>query len=99
MSKKKVEEKRERGKPLGTRQKIGLYNRILELLKQDHDDKGQGYTAFAVSGYLGEPYPTIQAYLADLTKEKKVKPMKIVHMTLFTITNKGIESLLPATKQ
>jgi len=85
MVKKKVEEKKSRGKPLGTRQKEGLYTRILELLQEDKIQKGQGYTAFAISGYLAEPYPTIQQYLKDLVEQKKVRSKKVVTMTLFSI--------------
>lgn len=85
MPSKKPEKKNPIGKPLGTRQKEGLYTKILELLEQDKAQKGDGYTAFAISGYLGEPYPTIQQYLADLVAMKKVKSRKIVHMTLFSI--------------
>ena len=85
MPSKKPEKKNPIGKPLGTRQKEGLYTKILELLEQDKAQKGDGYTAFAISGYLGEPYPTIQQYLADLVSMKKVKSRKIIHMTLFSI--------------
>ena len=85
MTKAKPEEKRSRGKPLGTRQKDGLYTKILELMKEDKDQKGDGYTAFAISGYLSEPYPTVQQYLADLVATKKVKSRKVLHMTLFSI--------------
>ena len=85
MPSKKPEKKNPIGKPLGTRQKEGLYTKILELLEQDKAQKGDGYTAFAISGYLGEPYPTIQQYLADLVAMKKVKSRKIIHMTLFSI--------------
>ena len=85
MTNPKPKETRPRGKPLGTRQKEGLYTKILELLQQDKDQKGDGYTAFALSGYLSEPYPTIQQYLADLIVLKKVKSRKVIHMTLFSI--------------
>lgn len=85
MTQRKPEEPRPRGKPLGTRQKEGLYTKILEILQQDKDQKGDGYTAFAISGYLSEPYPTIQQYLADLVDQKKVRARKVVHMTLFSI--------------
>jgi hypothetical protein len=85
MTKRKPEEKKARGKPLGTRQKQGLYTKILEKLQEDKDQKGEGYTAFAIAGYLGEPYPTIQQYLADLVAQKKVRSRKVVTMTLFSI--------------
>jgi len=85
MVRKQVEEKKPRGKPAGTRQKDGLYTKILEKLQEDKDQKGDGYTAFALAGYLGEPYPTVQQYLADLVTMKKVKSHKIVNMTLFSI--------------
>lgn len=99
MTAKKPEAKNPRGKPLGTRQKEGLYTKILEKLQEDKDQKGDGYTAFALSGYLAEPYPTIQAYLGDLVAQKKVKSRKVVTMTLFSITNKGIEALPKIVKQ
>ena len=85
MTSKLPKEKKPRGKPLGTRQKEGLYTKILDLLKIDKEQKGEGYTAFAISGYLGEPYPTIQQYLADLLAQKKVRSRKVVTMTLFSI--------------
>jgi len=85
MTPKLPEKKNPRGKPLGTRQKEGLYTKILDLLKTDKEQKGEGYTAFAISGYLGEPYPTIQQYLADLVAQKKVRSRKVVTMTLFSI--------------
>jgi hypothetical protein len=85
MTAKKLPDKKARGKPLGTRQKEGLYTKILDKLKEDKDQKGDGYTAFALAGYLGEPYPTIQQYLADLVAMKKVKSKKVVTMTLFSI--------------
>lgn len=82
---KKAEAKRPRGKPPGTRQKEGLYTQILDILQQDKEQKGEGFTAFAISGYISEPYPTVQQYLADLVAMKKVKSRKVVTMTLFTI--------------
>jgi hypothetical protein len=85
MTKIKKPPKNPLGKPLGTRQKDGLYTKILGLLQQDKDQKGDGYTAFAISGYLAEPYPTVQQYLADLVAMKKVKARKIIHLTLFSI--------------
>ena len=85
MTAKLPEKKNPRGKPLGTRQKETLYTRILEKLQEDKQQKGQGYTAFALSGYLGEPYPTVQQYLADLVAQKKVRSRKVVTMTLFSI--------------
>jgi hypothetical protein len=85
MTAKKPEKKNPVGKPPGTRQKNDLYTRILDMLKQDKEDKGDGYTAFALSRYLGEPYPTVQQYLVDLVDQKKVKSRKIVNMTLFSI--------------
>jgi hypothetical protein len=85
MTPKLPEKKNPRGKPLGTRQKEGLYTKILDLLVQDKAQKGEGYTAFAIAGYLGEPYPTIQQYLADLVAQKKVRSRKVVTMTLFSI--------------
>lgn len=85
MTRKKPEEKRARGKPRGTRQKDGLYTEILKKLQEDKDQKGGGYTAFALSQYLAEPYPTVQQYLADLVAQKKVKSRKVVTMTLFSI--------------
>ena len=84
-SKKKVEEKKARGKPLGTRQKDGLYTAILELLQQDKAQEGDGYTAFAVSSYLGETHQTVQQYLSDLVEMKKVRQRKIFKMLLFSI--------------
>lgn len=84
-SKKTVEEKRSRGKPLGTRQKDGLYTQILDILKQDKEQGGDGFTAFAISSYLGETHQTVQQYLADLVAMKKVGERKISHMLLFSI--------------
>ena len=94
MTAKKLPDKKPRGKPLGTRQKETLYTRILEKLQEDKDQKGQGYTAFALSGYLGEAYPTVQQYLADLESQKLVSSLKVVTMTLFSITKKGCASLI-----
>jgi hypothetical protein len=85
MTKTKPEEKHLRGKPLGTRQKVGLYDEILEKLWDDKHTKGDGMTAFAISKALGQPYPTVQQYLADLVSQKKVRSHKIVNMTLFSI--------------
>ena len=85
MVKKEIEEKRSRGKPLGTRQKEGLYTAILEKLQEDKDQKGDGYTAFAVSSYLGETHQTVQQYLEDLVAMKKIKSRKISNMLLFSI--------------
>jgi lipoate synthase len=85
MTKQKPEKKRSRGKPLGTRQKEGLYTKILELLQQDKDRKGDGYTAFAVSSHLGETHQTVQQYLGDLVIQKKVRSRKISNMLLFSI--------------
>ena len=99
MTRKPPQEKRPRGKPGGTRQKEGLYSNILVKLHEDKLQKGQGYTAFALSGYLGEPYPTVQQYLADLGKLGFVRSLKVVNMTLFSITKKGIESLPKTTSK
>ena len=99
MPSKKPEKKNPIGKPLGTRQKDGLYTKILTKLQEARDQKIGGYTAFAISGYLAEPYPTIQQYLADLKDQKKVRSTKIVNMTLFEITPKGIQYLSEITKQ
>ena len=86
MTKPKVAEKiTKRGKPLGTRQKDGLYTAILDLLQQDKAQEGDGYTAFAVSSYLGETHQTVQQYLADLVEMKKVRQKKIFKMLLFSI--------------
>lgn len=85
MTAKKPEDKRPRGKPLGTRQKEGLYTAILELLQKDKDQKGDGYTAFAISSYLGETHQTVQQYLADLVDQKKVRSRKISSLILFSI--------------
>ena len=86
MSKPKVAEKiTKRGKPLGTRQKDGLYTKILELLRQDKEQRGDGFTAFAVASYLGETHQTVQQYLSDLVEMKKVKQRKISNMLLFSI--------------
>ena len=85
MTKKQIEEKRARGKPLGTRQKDGLYTQILDLLQQDKDSKGDGYTAFAISKYLGQTHQTVQQYLSDLVAQKKVRERKISNLLLFSI--------------
>jgi hypothetical protein len=85
MTKKQIEEKRARGKPLGTRQKDGLYTKILELLQQDKDQKGDGCTPYAISGYLGEPYPTIKQYIQDLINQKKVTSKRISNLDLIRI--------------
>jgi lipoate synthase len=86
MTKPKVAEKiTKRGKPLGTRQKDGLYTKILELLQQDKAQEGDGYTAFAISSYLGETHQTVQQYLSDLVEMKKVRQKKIFKMLLFSI--------------
>ena len=73
------------GKPLGTRQKEGLYTDILGILQNDKDQKGDGYTAFAISSYLGETHQTVQRYLADLVDQKKVRSRKISSLILFSI--------------
>ena len=85
MTQKKPEESRARGKPLGTRQKEGLYTKILDLLKEDKEQKGDGYTAFAISSYLGEAHQTVQQYLSDLVAQKKIKQRKISNLLLFSI--------------
>lgn len=85
MTKSKPEEKRSRGKPLGTRQKDGLYTDILNKLQEDKDQRGDGYTAFAISSYLGVTHQTVQQYLADLVAMKKVRQRKISNMLLFSI--------------
>jgi response regulator of citrate/malate metabolism len=85
MNSKKVVKKRGRGKPRGTRQKDGLYTQILELLQQNKNQKGDGYTAFAVAKYIGETHQTVQQYLADLVIMKRVKQRKISNLLLFSI--------------
>jgi lipoate synthase len=85
MTAKKSEIKKPRGKPLGTRQKEGLYTDILDILQKDKDQRGDGYTAFAISSYLGETHQTVQQYLADLVDQKKVRSRKISSLILFSI--------------
>jgi DNA invertase Pin-like site-specific DNA recombinase len=85
MSNKKAEPKKPIGKPPGTRQKDGLYTEILKKLQEDKEQGGDGYTAFAISKYLGETHQTVQQYLADLVAQKKVRQRKIYKMVLFSI--------------
>jgi predicted ArsR family transcriptional regulator len=83
MTVKEKEPDRGRGKPLGTRAIKDLHERIMVLLKQDKDDKGDGMTAFAISKQLIVPDPTVRLYLGDLVEKRHVTTKKILKMTLY----------------
>ena len=75
--------KNPRGKPKGTRSQRELYDKILGLLKQDKEDKGDGMTAFAISKALAISDPTIRMYCQDLLKEKCVTSKKMLNAIVY----------------
>jgi response regulator of citrate/malate metabolism len=85
MTVKKKGSERGRGKPLGTRSMPELYPKILTVLQQDKDDRGDGMTAFAISKQIGVSDPTVRLYLDDLVDQKKISSKKILQMTLYRI--------------